>query len=116
MILIIVFKFNFEKVGKMKIVTDSLQQIKVCTGPGCKAWNSKGVLSIFWKTTRKSLGKKYKVCPVSCMKRCGGGVAVEVPSDKKLFKFREPGEALSTFEESYTSPGPMEVLNPCPSG
>lgn len=74
------------------------QTIKVCAGPGCKAWNSAKILSLIWKIIiQSSTEEKMRVCSVPCMKRCGGGASVEMPFQGKFFKFRQPEEALQTI-------------------
>lgn len=97
----------------MNTTADASKQIKVCTGPGCKAWKSTTVLSVIWKIMRASLATKYSVCPVPCMKRCGGGVAVELPFHGELLKFREPEEAVNAFKQDYSVP--LEAMSYYPS-
>lgn len=75
------------------------QTIKVCAGPGCKAWKSAKILSLIWKIIiQSSTEEKMRVCSVPCMKRCGGGASVEMPFQGKFFKFRQPEEALQTIQ------------------
>ena len=58
--------------------------IKICKGPGCKAWNSEYMAKKF-SNTRGSQG----VCLVPCMEKCGGGVSVQIEDNGEVLKLRE---------------------------
>jgi len=68
------------------------KSIKVCQGPGCKAWGAKAVL--------RTLKCHFKQAPETmvgtspCMNRCGGGAAVKLGSRKKPCKIRETHAAV----------------------
>ncbi len=70
------------------------KSIKVCLGPGCKAWGAKRVL--------RSLKCHFKQAPETmvgttpCMNRCGGGAAVKVGSRKTPCKVRESQDAVGS--------------------
>ena len=69
------------------------KNIKVCSGPGCKAWASE-------KIARELEGldmAKVKVCRVACMNKCGGGATVQVSPSNELLKMRTYEEALYTL-------------------
>jgi hypothetical protein len=61
--------------------------IKICKGPGCKAWNSEYMVKKF-RHTQGSQG----VCLVPCMEKCGGGVSVQFEDDGEVMKLREIDE------------------------
>lgn len=73
------------------------KKIKICTGPGCKAWKSEmisGHLAGMEDTIRE---QGYEVHYVSCLNKCGGGACVQFNPGKRLFKLREPQEANSVI-------------------
>ena len=63
----------------------------VCSGPGCKAWDSEKVLTL----VRESINgnRSIQPCSVSCVNNCGG-VSVGIPASKKFVKLREPNEVF----------------------
>ncbi len=64
--------------------------IKVCQGPGCKAWGAEGLLKeLVNRTGIKSSKNGKKVCGAPCMNRCGGGTSVLVGDDQSFMKIRE---------------------------
>jgi hypothetical protein len=82
----------------MNYFDNTIKKIKVCTGLGCKSWQSGKVLSLLWKITGRSPGaENIQVCPVPCMKKCSGGVTVKMSPTGELLKWREPEEALEVF-------------------
>ncbi len=77
-----------------------VNDIKVCSGPGCKAWASE-------KIARQLEGLElegYKVCRVECMRKCGGGTTVKTDFSSKLLKMRNPEEALQVLFATNSSP------------
>ena len=76
------------------------QVIKVCTGPGCKSWQSGKVLSLLWKLIGKSpFTGNIQVSPVPCLKKCSGGVTVKISPTGELLKCREPEEAVEILAQ-----------------
>ena len=76
------------------------RDIKVCSGPGCKAWASE-------KIARELEGLEsegVKVCRVACMKKCGGGATVQATFSGTLLKMRNPEEALQILSVGNSSP------------
>ena len=74
------------------------KMLKVCSGQGCKAWDSEKILAL----VRKSMNhpnepKETCISPVSCMNKCGGGVSVEILPSGKSLKLREPNEILKVL-------------------
>ena len=69
--------------------------IKICKGPGCKAWNSEYMAKQF-SNTQGSQG----VCLVPCMEKCGGGVSVQFDDNGEVLKLRETDEVLNLIEPS----------------
>lgn len=83
----------------MKNWTQS-KDIKVCSGPGCKAWASE-------KIARELEGLEaegYKVCRVACMRKCGGGATVKTAFSGKLLKMRSSEEVLQVLFAGNPSP------------
>jgi hypothetical protein len=69
--------------------------IKICKGPGCKAWNSEYMAKKF-SNTQGSQG----VCLVPCMEKCGGGVSVRIEGNGEVLKVRETDEVAHLIESS----------------
>lgn len=75
------------------IGSSKIKNIKICSGPGCKAWQSE-------KIARELEGMEMegvKVCRVACMKKCGGGATVRVASSNAVLKMRTFEEALDVL-------------------
>ena len=69
--------------------------IKICKGPGCKAWNSEYMAKKF-SNTQGSQG----VCLVPCMEKCGGGVSVQLGDNGEVIKLRETDEVAHLIDSS----------------
>jgi hypothetical protein len=69
--------------------------IKICKGPGCKAWKSINMAS-------KIRGLKgFKgICLVSCMDKCGGGVSVKLEDNDEVIKLRNLDEIKYLIDSS----------------
>lgn len=73
--------------------------IKVCQGPGCRAWGAEGLYSGL-KAQSEETGDKPKVCSTKCMNRCGGGTTVELVSSgvqEAFVKVRNATESLPSL-------------------
>ena len=68
-------------------------KIKICTGPGCKAWNSETMASRL-----KQLEGEREVCLVPCMNKCGGGASVRLKDRGRIIKLRETKEVAKLLE------------------
>ena len=62
-------------------------KIKICTGAGCKTWNSETMADRI-----KQLQGNEEVCLVPCMKQCGGGASVRLKARGKVVKLRKTEE------------------------
>ena len=69
--------------------------IKICKGPGCKAWNSEYMVEKL-SNTQGSHG----ICLVPCMEKCGGGVSVQVEDNGEVLKLRETDEVVHLIDSS----------------
>ena len=84
------------------MVKDSseIKNIRVCSGPGCRAWASE-------KLVRELEGlemERVKICRVACMKKCGGGTTVQVTPSNEVLKMRNFEEALEVLIPESLSP------------
>ena len=73
--------------------------IKVCQGPGCRAWGAESLYSGL-KAQSEDHGEKAKICSTKCVNRCGGGTTVELMSNgvKEAFvKVRNSTESLPSL-------------------
>jgi len=70
--------------------------IKVCQGPGCRAWGSKGLIQRI-KVWSEATQEKPRVCSVACMNRCGGGTSVEVVSRHSFVKIKNSPVPLQSM-------------------
>jgi hypothetical protein len=69
------------------------KEIKVCAGPGCKAWASDKIASELEGLELEG----YRVCRVSCMKKCGGGTTVQTDFSGEPVKMHNPEEVLQVL-------------------
>ena len=69
--------------------------IKICKGPGCKAWDSENLAKKF-VNTEGSQG----VYLVPCMEKCGGGVSVQFEGTGEVLKLREADEVADLIDYS----------------
>jgi hypothetical protein len=77
------------------------QKIKVCKGPGCKAWSSDKIAREILGV-RKSLGlNAVHVCRVPCMKICGGGTSIRVNGKKNIVKLKHAEDVLGFLGLNY---------------
>lgn len=76
--------------------TESENIIKVCQGPGCRAWGAQGLVDRI-KAMIEESQEKPRVCSASCMNRCGGGTTVEVVSRQTIVKIKNSPEQLQSI-------------------
>jgi hypothetical protein len=87
--LIIVIKISGDPMRK--------QNVKICKGPGCRAWSSDRIARELGEI-REALGLEgIQVCRVPCMKVCGGGASIRVNSNRKIVKLREVDDVVSVL-------------------
>jgi hypothetical protein len=67
------------------------QNIKICKGPGCKAWSSEQI------TLELLDVNEVRVCRVPCMKVCGGGASIRVNGKRKILKLKQVEDLLSVL-------------------
>ena len=60
------------------------EKIKICTGPGCRAWGAE----LMARRLKKMEGVG-EVVLASCMDKCGGGVSIRLKERGKILKLRE---------------------------
>jgi len=70
--------------------------IKVCQGPGCRAWGAQSLIQRI-KAMSEGTQEKPKICSSSCMNRCGGGASVEVVSRQAFVKIKNSPELLESM-------------------
>jgi hypothetical protein len=71
------------------------QRVKICKGPGCKAWSSDRIARELLEIRDGQGLEKLNVCRVPCMKVCGGGASVRVNAKSKVVKMKEVEDVLS---------------------
>ncbi|MDC0206797.1 hypothetical protein OAL04_06145 [Nitrospinae bacterium] len=74
-----------------------VKRIKICTGPGCKAWDAE----IMAKQLLKIEG--IPVTVVKCMNKCGGGTSIRLKDRGKIFKLRDNDEVVSLIKGETAS-------------
>tara|TARA_B100000686_G_C16369374_1_gene751777 strand:+ start:302 stop:547 length:246 start_codon:yes stop_codon:yes gene_type:complete len=75
-----------------------VNKIKICTGPGCKAWNSETIA-----TRLKNLQGAREVCLVPCMNKCGGGASVRLKDRGRIIKLKETREVVKLLENKIVA-------------
>lgn len=73
------------------------QNVKICKGPGCKAWSSDRIASELLEIREVLDLSEVRVCRVPCMKVCGGGASVRVNGKRKIVKLKDAGEVLGVL-------------------
>ena len=74
------------------------KMLKVCSGHGCKAWDSEKILAMVRESVNHSDDPKNTcISAVSCMNKCGGGVSVEMLPSGESLKLRKPNEILKVL-------------------
>ena len=74
-----------------------IERIKICTGPGCMAWDAKKMA----KRLTKMQGTPVTV--VKCMNKCGGGTSIRLRDRGKIFKLRDSDEVVSLIKGDTSS-------------
>ena len=82
---ILIFVINKERAMATKI--------KICAGPGCKAWNSETMANRL-----KQLKGAREVCLVPCMNKCGGGASIRLKDRGRIIKLREKKDMAKLLE------------------
>ena len=63
--------------------------ISICTGPGCKAWESDDLLTKL-KHLPFILKKEVYIIESDCLNNCGGGVTIQLSTSHEMIKVRNP--------------------------
>lgn len=76
-------------------------QVKICKGPGCRAWESEKLLSLLLESCEGSAPEtRIQASSAPCLRRCGGGISVEILPHKRVLKFRGPQAMLQALNVS----------------
>jgi hypothetical protein len=67
------------------------QNIKICKGPGCKAWSSDQIALELLDVN------EVLVCRVPCMKVCGGGASIRVNEKREILKLKQVEDVLGVL-------------------
>jgi len=70
-----------------------LNRIKICTGPGCRAWDAE-----FMAKRLRVMDKTSEIIEVTCMDKCGGGASVRLKDRGKVFKLRDRSELVNVIK------------------
>ena len=80
-------------------------RLKVCTGAGCRAWDSCQLVLELKCTSECQAPSGFEVESVSCMNSCGGGISVRTSGcNGSVFKFRTVDEALKKLDDEALLP------------
>ena len=77
-----------------------IKRIKICTGPGCRAWGAEVMAQRL-----RIMDKTSEILVVKCMNKCGGGCSVRLKDRGKVFKLRDKSELVNVIkgdEDSLT--------------
>ena len=72
--------------------------IKICAGPGCKAWNS-----LTMAKRLKKMDNKREVCLVPCMNKCGGGASVRLKDRGRIVKLKKAKEVVNLLKNKFVA-------------
>ncbi len=73
------------------------KNVKICKGPGCKAWASDRIARELLEISDALDLSDVRVCRVPCMKVCGGGASIRVNGKQKIVKMKEAEEVLGAL-------------------
>ena len=73
-------------------------RIKICAGPGCRAWNSETMASRL-----KQLKGAKEVCLVPCMNKCGGGASVRLKDRGRIVKLKKAKEVVNLLKNKFVA-------------
>ena len=73
-------------------------RIKICAGPGCKAWNSLTMASRL-----QQLQGAREVCLVPCMNKCGGGASVRLKDRGRIIKLKETKDVVNLLKNKIVA-------------
>lgn len=73
------------------------QNVKICKGPRCKAWSSDRIARELLEIREALDLDEIRVCRVSCMNVCGGGISVCVKSTGEIVKLKEAEDVLNAL-------------------
>ena len=77
--------------------------ISICTGPGCKAWESDDLLTKL-KYLPFILKKEVHIIESDCLNNCGGGITIQLSTSHEMIKVRNPDnlpDQVKEFLKSY---------------
>ncbi len=81
---------------------NKIKKIKICKGPGCKAWEAEQIPKHLVRLKDLIDREGYEIHYVSCINKCGGGACVQMAPGKQLFKLRKPQEVCQILSNSLT--------------
>jgi hypothetical protein len=70
------------------------QNVKICKGPGCKAWSADQIARELLEVREGLDLENLKVCRVPCMRVCGGGATIRVNANSRIKKFKQMEDVL----------------------
>jgi hypothetical protein len=73
------------------------QNVKVCKGPGCKAWSSDQITREILEIRESLRLNTVGVCRVPCMKVCGGGTSIRINGTRNIVKLKHAKEVLGAL-------------------
>ena len=76
--------------------------ISICTGPGCKAWESDDLLTKL-KYLPFILKKEVHIIESDCLNNCGGGVTIQLSTSHEMIKVRNPDNLSDQVKEFLKS-------------
>jgi hypothetical protein len=94
--LIIVIKIKLNLVIDMMKNRFRAKSINICSGPGCRAWDSEKMVRGLAQNETLLERRGLKVCRVRCMNKCGGGVSVKIASCSKMIKLKSADHILKS--------------------
>ena len=73
------------------------QKVKICKGPGCKAWSSDRIARELLEIREALDLNEVRVCRVPCMKVCGGGASIRVNRKRNIVKLKHAEDVLGAL-------------------
>jgi hypothetical protein len=80
---------------------DLNNKLMICSGPGCKAWDSEKVINLVRNSIEEN--QNFQPCTMDCVNNCGGGVSIGMSNSGKIVKLRVPSDIFSLLKENNGS-------------
>lgn len=84
-------------------ISRAAKTIAICTGAGCRAWDSEKILAAIDENLRRFPDlEDYTLRATPCMSKCGGGASIKTDSRGTIVKARDIEDAVNILFQEQT--------------